>query len=108
MSIYSAKVRQRRGCMIPEEKNVGVIRAMRETFGKTEFRDIRPMSRGLRSDLLFRIVVDQSPYLLRLMTQINGMVHWKQLVRKMRQRRSDEALRIVSEAPTNTEGVSRL
>ena len=57
--------------MIPEEKNDGVARALRETFGVTEFEDIRRMTKGSSSDLLFRIVVQGSPYLLRIMTRID-------------------------------------
>jgi aminoglycoside phosphotransferase (APT) family kinase protein len=57
--------------MIPEEKNAGVVRALRETFGVTEFEDIRKMTKGLSSDLVFRIVVHGSPYLLRIMTRID-------------------------------------
>jgi len=57
--------------MIPEEKNAGVARALRETFGVTEFEDIRRMSKGLSSDLVFRIVVHGSPFLLRTMTRID-------------------------------------
>jgi thiamine kinase-like enzyme len=57
--------------MIPEEKNGGVARALREAFGVTEFEDIRGMAKGLSSDLMFRIVVHGSPYLLRIMTRID-------------------------------------
>ena len=57
--------------MIPEEKNAGVVRALRETFDVTEFEDIRRMTKGLSSDLVFRIVVHGSPYLLRIMTRID-------------------------------------
>ena len=57
--------------MIPEEKNAGVSRALRETFGVTEFEDIHKMTTGLSSDLVFRIVVHGSPYLLRIMTRID-------------------------------------
>jgi aminoglycoside phosphotransferase (APT) family kinase protein len=57
--------------MIPGEKNAGVVRALRETFGVTEFEDIRKMTEGLSSDLVFRIVVHGSPYQLRIMTRID-------------------------------------
>lgn len=57
--------------MIPEEKNAGVGRALQETFGVVKFEDIRKMSQGLSSDLVFRIVVHGSPYLLRIMTRID-------------------------------------
>ena len=57
--------------MIPEEKNADAVRALRETFDVTEFEDIRRMTKGLSSDLVFRIVVQGSPYLLRIMTRID-------------------------------------
>ena len=55
--------------MIPEEKNAAVARALQETFGVTEFAHIRRMTKGLSSDLVFRIVVRGTPYLLRIMTR---------------------------------------
>jgi aminoglycoside phosphotransferase (APT) family kinase protein len=57
--------------MIPEDKSAGVARALRETFGVTEFEDICRMTKGLSSDLVFRVVVHGSPFLLRIMTRIN-------------------------------------
>ena len=57
--------------MIPEEKNAAVARALRETFGVAHFDDIRRLTKGLSSDLVFRIVVQGSPYLLRIMTRID-------------------------------------
>jgi hypothetical protein len=61
----------RKGFMIPEEKNAGVTRALRETFGASEFEDVRRMTKGLSSDLVFRIVVKGSPFLLRIMTRMD-------------------------------------
>ena len=43
--------------MIPEGKISGVARALRETFGVTEFEDIHRVTKGLSSDLGFRVVV---------------------------------------------------
>lgn len=57
--------------MIPAEKSAAVVRALQETFGVTEFADIRRMTKGLSSDLVFRIVVRGAPYLLRIMTRID-------------------------------------
>ena len=57
--------------MIPEEKHAGVARALRETFGVTELEDISRMTKGLSSDLVFRIVVTGSPFLLRIMTRVD-------------------------------------
>ena len=57
--------------MIPEEKSAAVNRGLAEAFGVTEFEDISRMTRGLSSDLVFRIVVKGAPYLLRVMTKID-------------------------------------
>jgi hypothetical protein len=57
--------------MIPHEKSAAVFRALRETFGATAIKDIRRITKGLSSDLVFRIVVQGSPYLLRIMTRID-------------------------------------
>ncbi len=52
--------------MIPEEKQAVVRRALSETFGVEEFEDIRLLTGGLSTALVFRIVVRGQPYLLRL------------------------------------------
>lgn len=57
--------------MIPHEKNAAVLRGVREAFGETTIEDIGRMTRGLSSDLVFRIVVQGSPYLLRIMTRMD-------------------------------------
>ena len=57
--------------MIPQEKSAAVNRALREAFGNAELDDIRPMTKGLSSDLVFRIVVKRSPYLLRIITRLS-------------------------------------
>jgi len=57
--------------MIPHEKSAAVFRGLRETFGATTIEDIRRMTQGLSSDLVFRIVVKGSPFLLRIMTRID-------------------------------------
>jgi aminoglycoside phosphotransferase (APT) family kinase protein len=59
--------------MIPEAKNAAVARALRETFGVSEFEDIRILTAGLSSALVFRIVVRGSPYLLRVITLTDAM-----------------------------------
>ena len=56
--------------MIPEEKKAGVARALRQTFAVAQFQDIRRLTRGLSSDLVFRIVVHGSPFLLRIMIRM--------------------------------------
>ena len=50
--------------MIPEDKKQAVERGLREAFGVTEFEDIRQLTEGLSSALIFRIVVRGTPYLL--------------------------------------------
>jgi aminoglycoside phosphotransferase (APT) family kinase protein len=58
--------------MIPQEKIAAVASSLRETFGVTEFGDIQMLSGGgPRSDLVFRIVVKGSPYLLRIIRRTN-------------------------------------
>jgi hypothetical protein len=52
--------------MIPEAKQPAVARALNEAFGVEEFEDIRRLTAGLTSALVFRIVVRRHPYLLRV------------------------------------------
>lgn len=60
--------------MIPQEKSAAVFRGLREAFGTTAIEDIRRMTKGLSSDLVFRIVVQGSPFLLRIMTRIDEIM----------------------------------
>jgi len=57
--------------MIPHKKSAAVSRGLSETFGTTAVEDICPMTKGLNSDLVFRIIVKGSPFLLRIMTQMD-------------------------------------
>ena len=57
--------------MIPQEKSAAVLRGLHEAFGATAIEDIRRIIKGLSSDLVFRIVVEGSPYLLTIMTRID-------------------------------------
>lgn len=57
--------------MIPPDKSAAVDRALAATFATTAVEDIREMPKGLSSDLVFRLVINGAPYLLRLMTRIN-------------------------------------
>ncbi len=59
--------------MIPLEKSTAVTSALRQAFGVTAYEDIRRMERGLSTALTFRIVVRESPYLLKVITHINEM-----------------------------------
>jgi hypothetical protein len=56
--------------MIPQEKSAAVFRGLHEAFGATAIEDIRRIIKGLSSDLVFRIVVEGSPYLLTIMTHM--------------------------------------
>jgi aminoglycoside phosphotransferase (APT) family kinase protein len=55
--------------VLPHEKSAAVSRGLREAFGVAAFEDIRTMTSGLSSDLLFRIVVRGSSFMLRIMTR---------------------------------------
>jgi aminoglycoside phosphotransferase (APT) family kinase protein len=57
--------------MIPQDKSAAVSRGLQQAFGTTAIDDTTRMTRGLSSDLVSRIVVNGSPYLLRIMTRIN-------------------------------------
>jgi len=52
--------------MIPEAKQPAVARALDEAFGVREIDDIRLLTGGLSTAQVFRIVVKNEPYLLRL------------------------------------------
>ena len=67
----SAKSRRTVESMFPEEYSVAVSRGLSEAFGTISIEEIRMMTKGLSSDLMFRIVVKGSPYLLRIMTRID-------------------------------------
>ncbi len=65
--------------MIPQEKTAAVFRGLQEAFGATAIEDIRRMTKGLSPDLVFRIVVQGSPFLLRIVTRINEINDpWRQ------------------------------
>ena len=57
--------------MIPQEKIAAVAQGLLEAFGTIDFAGICRITSGLSSDLIFRIVVRGSPYLLRVMTRID-------------------------------------
>jgi Ser/Thr protein kinase RdoA (MazF antagonist) len=57
--------------MIPQEKTTVFAQALLEAFGTSQIDDVQKMTRGLSSDLVFRIVVRGSPYLLRIMTRMD-------------------------------------
>jgi len=59
--------------MIPETKKTAVDHALQVTFGTTELEDIRELTAGLSSALVFRIVVGGKVYLLRIITRTDAM-----------------------------------
>ena len=59
--------------MIPETKLNAVKHALQATFGVSESEDIRILTAGLISALVFRIVVQGNPYLLRIITRTDAM-----------------------------------
>ncbi len=56
---------------IPQEKYEAVSRSLREAFNTTAIDHIQPITKGLSSDLVFRIVVQGSPFILKIMTRID-------------------------------------
>src|SRR4051812_36908591 len=52
--------------MIPQEKCAAVTHGLREAFGVTDFEDIRMLAGGPVKDLVFRIVIRGTPFLLRI------------------------------------------
>jgi aminoglycoside phosphotransferase (APT) family kinase protein len=60
--------------VIPQEKSAAVTQGLREAFGVTEFEDIRQMTKGRTSALVFRIVVRGCPYLLRIIMNTNSIL----------------------------------
>src|SRR3984885_646496 len=59
--------------MIPQENSAAVTLGLNETFGVTEFEDIRDLTERPGSNRAFRIVVRGSAYLLRINTRAGDM-----------------------------------
>jgi aminoglycoside phosphotransferase (APT) family kinase protein len=57
--------------MIPREKSAAVSRGLSAAFGTTAIEDVCRMTKGLSSDLVFRIAVKGCPFLLRIMTRMD-------------------------------------
>jgi hypothetical protein len=55
--------------MIPETKLNAVKKALQSTFGVSEYGDIKQLTAGLTSTLVYRVVVKDKPYLLRIITR---------------------------------------
>ena len=60
--------------MIPPEKGAAVTLGLNETFGVTEFEDIRDLTERPGSNRAFRIIVGGSAYLLRINTRAGDMI----------------------------------
>jgi hypothetical protein len=58
--------------MIPESKVAGVDRGLRQAFGVPAFETIQLLTGGLSSALVYRMVVDGKPYLLRIVMRADG------------------------------------
>ncbi len=58
--------------MIPEERRDAVARALREVFDVEQADDIRNTTGGLSKARVFKIVVRERPYLLRVVVQNGG------------------------------------
>ena len=59
--------------MIPQDKSAAVTLGLNETFGVTEFEDIRDLTERPGSNRAFRIIVRGSAYLLRINTRPGDM-----------------------------------
>lgn len=55
--------------MIPQEKCAAVTRGLREAFGVSEFDDISRITKGQTASLVYRIIVQGMPYLLKIITR---------------------------------------
>jgi aminoglycoside phosphotransferase (APT) family kinase protein len=59
--------------MIPTEKQSLVKRALEQAFGTSEFEEIKKLTGGLSTALVFRIVVKGTPYLLRVIMRTDAL-----------------------------------
>ncbi len=57
--------------LIPQEKCAAVSRALREAFNTAEIDDIQSITKGLSSDLVYRVVMQGSAFILKIMTRID-------------------------------------
>lgn len=59
--------------MIPEDKKTAVDHALLAAFDTNTLDDIRELTAGLSSALVFKIIVQGKPYLLRIITRTDAM-----------------------------------
>ncbi|HVU45912.1 MAG TPA: phosphotransferase [Terracidiphilus sp.] len=57
--------------MIPQEKIAAVTRGLRAAFGVDKMEEMQMLSGGHRADLIFRIAVRGTPYLLRIVKRVS-------------------------------------
>jgi aminoglycoside phosphotransferase (APT) family kinase protein len=60
--------------MIPKDKETVVNKALQTAFGTIEIQDIRQLTAGLSSALVYQIVVKDRPYLLRIIMRTDEFV----------------------------------
>lgn len=60
--------------VIPQEKRAAVVCGLRSAFGVTDFEDVRRLTNGPESNLIFRIVVQGHPFLLRIATRSSATI----------------------------------
>jgi aminoglycoside phosphotransferase (APT) family kinase protein len=70
--------------VVPQEKNAAVLRGLHQAFGGAAIEEIRSVPKGLGSDLVFRIVVQGAPYVLRIMTRIDERMDPDRIFTSMR------------------------
>lgn len=59
--------------MIPENKKTEVKKALQAAFGLNEFEEIQQLIKGLSGAMVFKIIVREKPYLLRVITRTDTM-----------------------------------
>jgi thiamine kinase-like enzyme len=59
--------------MIPENKKSAVTLALQTAFGVSEYDEITELTQGLSTALIFRIMVNGRPYLLRIITRTDSI-----------------------------------
>lgn len=59
--------------MIPENKQAAVSKSLQKTFNVRSFDSIEQLTKGLSTALIFKIVVNGTPYLLRVITRTDAI-----------------------------------
>jgi thiamine kinase-like enzyme len=61
--------------MFPDNKVAAVKKALQTAFGTDELEEIQRLVKGLSSALVFKIIVDRQPYLLRVVTSTDAVAN---------------------------------